>query len=429
MKLHEISYDNYKTVLSEDEFNFLNQTDPTPNKKYVKWLINLKRSDPPAYVSIIKDEAPPLEITAYLRLFDIAKIANVLPPEIGNDIFKIKTLKEFRDLCSTLRDIPEVSNKLLSKESTTLFNNENWKLVQGLSWEACNVLGSGSRWCVSNSENPYYFNDYQSKGKDLYFLKNKETGHRYLYCTDNHNYFEIKDSKNNEFDTYGLWIQFPIELQKVFLKLGFNTPEPGANIRNIDLPRVYNTDTHAVESLDYPSDLEDRMEDYLSDNYNSIQHRHDLSQSDINWWKAMDDIASDALEVKETFFDTNFPLNKLFNDRDDNYDRDDSYAECERQFDNWKEELPEKENWNDLEDGYLSMRRIYSSALVWIKDLKNTIASLFEEHEDIMEDKNAEVMEIIADSISWGDDDCLQDIKDNVTNYIKKYKEHQLGID
>ena len=46
-----------------------------------------------------------------------------------------------------------------------------------------------------------------------------------------------------------------------------------------------------------------------------------------------------------------------------------------------------------------------------------------------MEDKNAEVMEIIADSISWGDDDCLQDIKDNVTNYIKKYKEHQLGID
>lgn len=189
-KLYEaINYDKYIGKLDKLTFDRIIGADPTPDKKYSRWLVD-------QFLKITDNRERFLKQLHYrtedLTTYDLYKKSNVLPDEY-KDIFKFKT---FNDLYLYLQNNSEqldkaVIEKKADKNIKVLYKDERLILVQSLSYEASVKYGTGTSWCTSTASSDGHYNTYSSEG-ELYIQRwYKEDGSWYTKEDNGYKGFQL----------------------------------------------------------------------------------------------------------------------------------------------------------------------------------------------------------------------------------------------
>lgn len=130
-------------------------SDPSGNNKYLEWMARQVSGG-----SSIRDV-----VEAVLAFHANSKRLK------QRDISKYKTLDSLnRVLQSTLRDKSKTQAKReIRSGADTIYKSEQFTVRYVPNKDVCMLLGKGTKWCVTEKDNPY-FEEYHAKGASLYFI-------------------------------------------------------------------------------------------------------------------------------------------------------------------------------------------------------------------------------------------------------------------
>mgnify|MGYP000226883468 CR=1 FL=1 len=126
----------YLDKIGEKDFNRLLELDPSKTKKYLNWMCK-----------------------QYLKGIDIEDLGNIIF-EFDNKIRKglikntdINSYKDIDELESVVFIAPDKSKSeeekhIKTTEANIILDNENYFIVEPLTWEASKIYGKGTRWCT-----------------------------------------------------------------------------------------------------------------------------------------------------------------------------------------------------------------------------------------------------------------------------------------
>lgn len=162
-----------KYGVTDKTTNVMNDMDPTTNKKYMEWLFRVR------FVSIgngkykISDTFPStLKTNVRVALTWFERNVNGRVPVDYRDINKFKTVTEFLGKVSEWN----VPTRTEIKESVrVVLDNERWKIVVPLSFEASKLYGMNTRWCTTQKT---YYNNYTRNGL-LYYIIDKTLNRKF----------------------------------------------------------------------------------------------------------------------------------------------------------------------------------------------------------------------------------------------------------
>jgi Fe2+ or Zn2+ uptake regulation protein len=189
--------------------------DPTPNKKYVQWLIRTYLNSGIRYLEDLG------RTNAALILFDKNKIR--LPVE-QRDINKIKSLSDLESLVEPFEDVKsgkeekrELSANIKS-QTKIIYNGSQGKILVPLTQEASMFWGQGTKWCTAAAKSNMF--NYYNKDGNLYIIL-MNNGEKYQFHLQSGQLMDVRDDEVDfeEFNKKYPWvfqnIKFSEEIQKL----------------------------------------------------------------------------------------------------------------------------------------------------------------------------------------------------------------------
>jgi hypothetical protein len=154
---------------AEDVFNKIVASDPSKNKQYSQWLLNLFSSDALKLEDLYK-------ATEYLYFFDELKRKNVIPSD-KRDIGRFTSLQQLHDLISELGGTGEIQEDekyliedrffINNGQADLVFENDRWLVVIPKTFPASQFYGCSSQWCTKF---PEQFQNYSKDGPLLVII-------------------------------------------------------------------------------------------------------------------------------------------------------------------------------------------------------------------------------------------------------------------
>jgi len=188
----------YADIIGSDGSGFtswLEQSDPSPAKKYVNWMIvRYLKGD------IRRLEDIPSRIAPALMKFQSLQNKKKLKPE-HSDINKIRSIEDVMDEYSidsnqtqgNKSQAKSVEKSMYdSKEAELILNSPEYKIVVPKTEEASCFFGKNTRWCTAAS-NDNQFNRYSKKGP-LYIILHKSTNTRWQFSFASDEYMDERDT-------------------------------------------------------------------------------------------------------------------------------------------------------------------------------------------------------------------------------------------
>ena len=149
--------------------------DPTPQKKYLNWMVNhfMKYKKDFYSVSdfyIVVDFVERIE--KVVQHFD--KLQNVLPADKRdisqwNDESSIENLQRYLDEVQGRQDEKDV-HTTASKNKDVIYHDESVTILIPNTWEASKKYGANTQWCTTASDSDHYYNKYMREGWLYYAL-------------------------------------------------------------------------------------------------------------------------------------------------------------------------------------------------------------------------------------------------------------------
>jgi len=198
--------------------NWLEQSDPSPAKKYVNWMIvRYLKND------IRRLEDIPSRIAPALAKFQSLQNKKKLKPE-HSDINKIRSIEDVMDEYSidsnqtqgNKSQAKSVEKSMYdSKEAELIFNSTEYKIVVPKTEKASCFFGKNTRWCTAAANDNQF--DYYSQDGPLYIILHKPTNSRWQFSFASG---EFMDERDEEVEL----IEFLLShdpVHQVFKKLGY----------------------------------------------------------------------------------------------------------------------------------------------------------------------------------------------------------------
>jgi len=195
--------------------SWLEQSDPSPAKKYVNWMIvRYLKGD------IRRLEDIPSRIAPALAKFQSLQNKKKLKPE-HSDINRIKSIEDAMD---EYAEGKTQGNKSQAKSVETdmyqsgsaelIFNSTEYKIVVPKTEKASCFFGKNTRWCTA-AANDNQFNRYSKKGP-LYIILHKSTNSRWQFSFASGEYMDERDNPINLIE----FLKSHEPVYQVFKKLG-----------------------------------------------------------------------------------------------------------------------------------------------------------------------------------------------------------------
>lgn len=149
------------------KFFKIESVDPTENKEYLNWLINI-------YLSGNLNDEDVYKANGYITLFNRNK--GRLPIEQRN-------INSYTDLSSLYNSVSKFEKgeelsasekqKIIKLEGAEqIYDSENWKVIIPKTEEAACLYGKNTKWCTASKDNNRF--EYHNKQGPLYILINKK---------------------------------------------------------------------------------------------------------------------------------------------------------------------------------------------------------------------------------------------------------------
>jgi hypothetical protein len=228
--------------------------DPTPNKKYVQWMI---RTYLKSGIRHLEDLS---RTNTALILFDKNKIE--LPVE-QRDINKIKSLSDLETLVKQFEDVK--SGKDIKKEisaniklqTTVVCDGAEGKILIPLTKEASCFWGQGTKWCTA-AKNNNRFASYNKDGNLYIILMNN--GEKYQFHLQSGQLMDVRDDEVDfdEFKKTYPWVFQNIKFSEEIKKLAVQSNEyafrfihnPSEEIKKLAVKK----NGSAIEYIENPSE-------------------------------------------------------------------------------------------------------------------------------------------------------------------------------
>ena len=152
---------------SIDLIEILAENDPSVTNKYLPFMIKQAET----WVDWLKEE---LKSNTFKEMFDIVKEFEDLSNKNlleNKDIYSYSSNQEIVDTIKLARE--KVTKSQVKKfETVSLFEDDNFLVVQPLTSRASNVYGKSTKWCVASEQNDFkkYFKQYTENGVLVYFI-------------------------------------------------------------------------------------------------------------------------------------------------------------------------------------------------------------------------------------------------------------------
>lgn len=148
--------------VSQDEFQYFVENDPTKTKKYVekmcRWISDAEMSK-----------------SKYVELFSIYNILCSKKLIKRTDIYSFKEFKDFKDFVNQNRYLTskaEEKEKIKRNEADIILDNERWFVVNPKTHSASCIFGAGSKWCTASRDSSHW-SEYSTSFISLYYCFDK----------------------------------------------------------------------------------------------------------------------------------------------------------------------------------------------------------------------------------------------------------------
>lgn len=187
---------------SEKIYNWIESRDPSKNKKYLQWILNLVCTKTPA-VPFEDLRYLPSSLTEYEKL----KQKNKLNQE-QSDINRIKNPSELDSILNKLKEIDiQVSKEeetRARKESKILLETDKWLALIPNTEFAAQFWGRGTEWCTAWGDpkglyptRECQFDYYNNDGELLILINKQNPKERYQLHTESEQYNDQDDQDMN----------------------------------------------------------------------------------------------------------------------------------------------------------------------------------------------------------------------------------------
>lgn len=189
-----------------DVFTFLANADPSPNKKFLQWLIGLYLKGNLKLEDVYK-------ASEYLELF--LKHGKKIPGEM-RDINRYKNINDLYDVVQQYEEVQtkrEINRELDAKmhgpeHIDLIYDSPTMKVIQLKSQQAACYFGTNTKWCTAAKRNNQ-FDNYAKQGPIFVVLVKKENVRFQLHYESN----QFMDEKNRQVNMLELGQKYP-ELKK-----------------------------------------------------------------------------------------------------------------------------------------------------------------------------------------------------------------------
>lgn len=210
-----------------DLIEVLAENDPTNSNKYLPFMIKQAET----WVDWLKEE---LKTATFKEMFDIIKEFEELSQKNlleNKDIYSYKSNQEIVDTIKLARE--KVTKSQVKKfETVTIFEDDNFLVIQPLTSRSSNVYGKSTKWCVAANDHDFkrYFNQYTENGVLVFVIdkrvKEEETRNNIYSKVAFHNdktktgqsattIWDSKDAQLNAMGMMELMEIIPSEVMKV----------------------------------------------------------------------------------------------------------------------------------------------------------------------------------------------------------------------
>lgn len=182
-----------------DKICEIGDVDNNPQKmsEFAKWLCDMY--DTPKWVPTILQAMPSQWLKEHFKTF--RKVQKIKPEGIDLNLrnYDIKSFMEKMKYVSEQGlDVSKSEIKKMGAE--TIYQDNEWKVVNIKSREAAMFYGKGTTWCTSSRDYSHFYEDYSKRGLLIIFInlvdKSKYQGLFDFDCT----WYELKDEANEYFD-------------------------------------------------------------------------------------------------------------------------------------------------------------------------------------------------------------------------------------
>jgi hypothetical protein len=162
-----------KYGVSERTTVLIGRMDPTTNQKYVEWLFKVRyESIGNGKYRLNQDFPANMEDLVRDRLTWFERNLNGKIPADFRDINKFKTITEF---ISKVQELMTPSRSEIKNDVRIVFEDDNWKILIPLSFEASKLYGTGTKWCTTQKT---YYDNYMRDGL-LYYIVDKRINRKF----------------------------------------------------------------------------------------------------------------------------------------------------------------------------------------------------------------------------------------------------------
>lgn len=166
-KIKDIKSQNPNYVINL--VDILVENDPTKTNKYLPFMVSQTKDWLDWFLNELKNNT-------FKEMFDIVKEFEELSDNNlleNKDIYSYESNQEIVDEIKFARD-KVTRSEVKKKETTTLYEDDRWLVLQPLTSRSSNVYGKSTKWCVAAEDHNFkkYFKDYTENGT-LVFLIDK----------------------------------------------------------------------------------------------------------------------------------------------------------------------------------------------------------------------------------------------------------------
>lgn len=203
MKQHDLPINGQRA------FDLAVNADPTPNNMYTQWIIYQLIRDPLlVYHSIDRVHNGLVIFDKYKQRLHVS------------DIFQYKNIQQFLSAVDTIDTTAPASKKeekrVVKATGLDKLLDDPASLVASVnSKEAAQLVGKGTKWCVSSDGETNEFNNYNSRG-ELFFIYNKRSKEKYMLFIGDE--VELKNAADESVD----YVEFAVSNKNAVAALPSN---------------------------------------------------------------------------------------------------------------------------------------------------------------------------------------------------------------
>ncbi len=187
----------YPTISKNDLLDIAEFADPSKNKTYLQWLLNLRA----------KNKLPNEDFNKTFRLlenFDNPKIRQFIR---NKDINSYKSVGELFEVVNEIASYNmDFRDKTKVKEDTLVAENSNWTVHIPKTRKESKVLGSGTNWCTAadSEDGESAFENYDYAGPLIIFINKHNPKEKYqLHNGDESSFLNKNDDEFDIIKTFG----------------------------------------------------------------------------------------------------------------------------------------------------------------------------------------------------------------------------------